>query len=71
MLVLGEAAAKSLQQHRAACVERPEGKGALTRHQFQRRIDEADVPAAIAPWILVAAGKDSTPVGIEPFEQGR
>ena len=69
MLVLGEAAAKGLQQHLAACVERPEGKGALTCHKLQRRIDEADVPAAIAPWIFVAAGEDGTPVGIEPFEQ--
>ena len=71
MFVFSKAAAKYLQQHLAACVEHPEGKGALTRHQFQRRIDEADVPAAIAPWILVAAGEDSTPMSIEPFEQGR
>ena len=61
--------AESLQQHLSARVERPENKIPLSCHQFQRRVDEADIPTAVAARIFVATRKDGTSMCIQLFEQ--
>ena len=65
---MGEACGDRREEHATAVVERVDREVALPCDELQRRVDEANVPPRVPPWVLVARGEEDPAVLVERGE---
>ena len=64
--LLGDRGEKNL----SPWVQRLDAKRTAAPGEGERRVDEPDVPARVAPWIFVARCQEHPPMSVEPVDEG-